>query len=67
MRGGKREGSGRKNVNPEWKKQPFCTKLKPDLIEWLKEKDNTAAFLDQILRREMHKEDDEAIKRGGQG
>ena len=41
MRGGKRNGAGRKPLPPDIKKQPITIRLKPALIAWLKAQDGS--------------------------
>lgn len=46
-RGGKRKGAGRKPI-PN-KKQSYSTKLRPDLIAWLRAQKNAAKIIEGAL------------------
>jgi hypothetical protein len=50
-RGGKREGAGRKPAPPGTIKLPYNTKLTPDVVEYLRQLDNAAKELDDMVRR----------------
>lgn len=55
-KGGSRQGSGRKPLPDEQKKQTYSTKLRPDQIEWLKSKKKAAAILEKLIDNQIKKE-----------
>lgn len=52
-RGGKRFGSGRP-IDPN-KKQPYSTRIRPDLIEWLKGQKNATKEIETALDNHISK------------
>lgn len=50
-RGGKRPGAGRKPAAEGTIKQPYNTKLTPEVVEFLRQCENAAETIDQTLRR----------------
>lgn len=50
-RGGKREGAGRKPAPAGTIKIAYATKLTPEVIEFLKQRENAAETIDDTLRR----------------
>ncbi len=51
MRGGKREGAGRKPAPEGTVKVPYNTKLTPEVVEYLRQCGNAAETIDAALRR----------------
>ena len=49
-RGGKRKGAGRKPAPEGVKKQPYNTKLAPDLIDDLRSLDNAVEAIEAAIR-----------------
>lgn len=49
--GGKREGAGAKPLPPELRKQPYCCKLAPDILSYLRSLSNGSAEIDRVMRR----------------
>lgn len=52
--GGSRAGSGRRKKQD--KKRPYCTKLRPDQVAWLRAKPNAAGLLEVIIDRAILRE-----------
>jgi len=48
-RGGRREGAGRRPIDPQMVKIPVGYKLQRWLVEWLREQPNQAATIEDAL------------------
>ena len=42
--------TGRRKMDPNEKMRPYNTRLKPDIIEYLRDQDNAAQTIDMALR-----------------
>ena len=51
QRGGKRKGAGRKPAPAGTVKVPYGTKLDPEVVEYLKSRENAAATIEGTLKR----------------
>lgn len=49
MRGGRREGAGRKAVAPEEKRKPFCVTLAPETIDAINEMRKEGVSLGKLM------------------
>jgi hypothetical protein len=58
-RGGARQGSGRKPLPDEQKKQTYSTKLRPDQIEWLRSQKKAASILERLIDNKIQEEKNE--------
>ena len=63
-RGGKRKGAGRKPAPVGTAKVPYGTKLDPEVVDYLKSRENAAATIEGTLKRSKDFRDWKKAKSG---